>query len=186
MIVSLSRPVRGDAQDGSEHDAGILFRRQRAASLAPFPGASRNSTMSRPMTRAGHHAEVRKRRIAAADAGHAEENLAEVIGLGHLLHFRAGIGDGDEAVADFVRADRLLHPLEKILLEDVGFERAAGLAGDDEERLRQVDLFSMALICAGSVESRTCSSGKPAILPKVTAALRGTGSNRPCPAARCR
>ena len=56
----------------------------------------------------------------------------------------------------FCRADGLLHALEEILLEDVGFERAAGLAGDDEEGLGEVDLVARTtLICAGSVESST-------------------------------
>ena len=65
-------------------------------------------------------------------------------------------------------ADRLLHALEEILLVDVGFERAAGFAGDDEESLREIDFFSTLLICAGSVESRMCSRGKPGACGKVS------------------
>ena len=40
-----------------------------------------------------------------------------------------------------IRAHGLLHALEEILFVDVGLERAAGLAGDDEKRFREVDLF---------------------------------------------
>ena len=65
--------------------------------------------------------------------------MAEVIGLGDLLHFRAGIGDGDEAAAGFICADSLLCTFEKVLLENIGLERGAGLAGNDEESTGQVD-----------------------------------------------
>jgi len=58
-----------------------------------------------------------------------------------LLHFGARIGDGDELAADFIRADFRFHPLEKILLEDIRFERAARFAGDDAKRFLEVELF---------------------------------------------
>src|SRR5215470_4345698 len=41
--------------------------------------------------------------------------------------------------------------------------------------------FSMALICAGSVESRTCISGKPAILPNVMRSTSGQRLEPPMP-----
>ena len=100
---------------------------------------SRNSAHVQAHERAGHHAEVRERGIASADAGQAGENVAEVIGLGDLLHFRAGIGDGDEAAAGFIRADSLLCTFEKVLLENIGLERGAGFAGNDEESFCQID-----------------------------------------------
>ena len=81
-----------------------------------------------------NHAEIRERGVAAADRRQAEEDVAEVVGLGDVLHLRPGVGDGDETVGSAARA------LEEILLEDVGLERAAGLAGDDEERLGEIDL----------------------------------------------
>src|SRR6266481_2934951 len=40
---------------------------------------------------------------------------------------------------------------------------------------------SMALICAGSVESRTCSSGNPLILPKVICRTSGQRLEPPIP-----
>src|SRR5260370_6680601 len=70
------------------------------------------------MDRRGNLAEVRKGGVAAANARHAVEDVAEFIGCGDLLHFGAGIGDGDEAVAGFLRADLLLDLLEKVLLVD--------------------------------------------------------------------
>src|SRR6516164_6521654 len=42
-------------------------------------------------------------------------------------------------------------------------------------------LFSSSLICAGSVESRTCSSGKPATLPKVMRRTSGQRLEPPIP-----
>ena len=85
-----------------------------------------------------HHAEIGKRRVASADAWNAHEDLSELVSLGDALHFRAGIGDGDEAVADFFFADLGFHAIEKILLVDVGFERAARFAGNDADRAAEV------------------------------------------------
>ena len=67
--------------------------------------------------------------------------MQKVVAFGHLLHLRSGVGDRDEVAADFIGADRLLRALEEILFEDVGFERAARFAGDDEQRLRNIDLM---------------------------------------------
>ena len=72
--------------------------------------------------------------------GSPKKMWRKLVAFGDLLHLRAGIGDGDEAAAGLVGADRLLHALEEILLVNVGLERAARFAGDDEERLREVDL----------------------------------------------
>ena len=49
-----------------------------------------------------HHAEVGERRVAAADALHAGEDVAEAVGPRLLLEVRAGIGDGHEAAARLV------------------------------------------------------------------------------------
>ena len=97
--------------------------------------------MSRPMRGGGNHAEIRERGVASADRRQAVENVAEAVALGDLLHLRSGIGDGDEVAARLVRADGLLHALEEILLVDVGLERAAGFAGNDEKRFGEIDLF---------------------------------------------
>ena len=40
--------------------------------------------------------------------GNAVEDMAEAIPLGHLLEFRARIGDGDEAAPGFLGSNRLL------------------------------------------------------------------------------
>ena len=65
----------------------------------------RNFATSTPMNRGRDHAEIRERGIAAADAGHAEENVAEVVALRHFLHLRTRIGDGDEAACRLLHAD---------------------------------------------------------------------------------
>jgi hypothetical protein len=85
-----------------------------------------------------HHAEVRERRIAPADARHAEEHLTEPLALGNLLKRRAGIGDGHEVTAGMRLSDSALHAFLKIFQQEDGLERRAGLARHDEERVRQV------------------------------------------------
>src|SRR5256885_2012473 len=90
--------------------------------------------------RGGNHSEVGKRGVAAANAGHAKENIAERVALCDLLHFRTRIGDGDKAIADFLFTDFLFDSVEKILLIDIGLERAAGLAGHDAQGALEIDL----------------------------------------------
>src|SRR5262249_8469547 len=91
--------------------------------------------------RSGHHTEIREGGVAAADAGNARKNLPEFIALGHLLHFRTGIGYGNEMAADLTRANFRFHAFEKVLLEDIWLKCAAGFAGNDAKRLLQVELF---------------------------------------------
>src|ERR1019366_4235123 len=94
-------------------------------------------------------AEVRERGIASADGWQSIKDVAEAVALGDQLHLRAGICDRDKAAARlvfiFIRAHGLLHALEEILLVDVRFKRAAGFAGDDEERLGEINLLLDAL-----------------------------------------
>ena len=72
--------------------------------------------------------------------GSAEEDLAKAVRFGDFLHVRAGVGDGDETRSGFGGADGLLHALKEILLEDIRLERAAGLAGDDEDGFGEIEL----------------------------------------------
>ena len=88
----------------------------------------------------GHQAEIRQHRIAPADARNAKRDVAEPIAFGDLLQRRSGIGDGDEPRSRLVGADRPLRALEEILLQDIRFERAAGLARHDEKRSGGIDL----------------------------------------------
>ena len=60
---------------------------------------SRSRPTSTPDQRRRDQSEVRERRIAAADARHAEKHLTEPLALGDLLEWRVGIGDGDEVAA---------------------------------------------------------------------------------------
>ena len=71
--------------------------------------------------------------------GKTEKDMTEAARLGHLLHVRARIGDGDEVFPGLCRADNLLHALEEILLEDVRLERAAGLARHDKNCFREIE-----------------------------------------------
>ena len=113
--------------------------------------------------------------------------MAEVVAFGDLLHLRPGVGDGDKAAAGFVGTDGLLHALEEILLVDVGLERAAGFAGHDEKRLREIDLlFDVAdLRRVGRIEDVEAREAG-CLRVGQRRALRGKGSIRPCRAEECR
>ena len=129
------------SQNCAQDRAGILVRRNfRLAGLHHFLGALKKFAEIQPHDGGRDHAKVGKGRVASANAGNAEKDFAEVIALGHLLHLGAGIGDGDEVLAGFILADSLLHAIEEILLEDIWFQRAAGLAGDDAQRFCQINL----------------------------------------------
>src|SRR5205823_1302935 len=82
-----------------------------------------------------NHAEIGKRGIASADAGDAVTNVTEAVGLGGFLQLRTGICDGDETISCTLGAQYCFHPLIKVLLKDIGFERCPGLTGDDKESL---------------------------------------------------
>jgi hypothetical protein len=53
-----------------------------------------------------------------------------------MLHLRTWIGNRNETIPCFLFTDDFLDPCEEILFVNVGFERAAGFAGDDEQRAR--------------------------------------------------
>ena len=115
--------VGADAEDRAEHDAGVLLSRDgRRAGVHHLIRPLEQLRDIDPHHGRRDHPEVRERRITAADARQAEKDVAEAITLGHLLHLRARVRDGDEAVARFLLADDVLHPLEEILLEDVRLE----------------------------------------------------------------
>src|SRR6185437_8275523 len=86
------------------------------------------------------HTKVGEGRVASANAGDAEKDFAEMIALSYLLHLGVGIGDGDEVLAGLIFSYNLLHAVKEILLEDIWFQRAAGLAGDDAYSFRQIHL----------------------------------------------
>src|SRR5262249_18601201 len=71
----------------------------------------------------------------------AEEDASKAVAFGNLLQLRARIRDGEEAPAGFLRADETLDTVKEILFENVGLERRARLARDDEERVSQIDFI---------------------------------------------
>ena len=68
------------------------------------------------------------------------KDVAKLICFRFFFELRSRIGDRNETAAGFLRPDRLLNAIEEILFEDVWLERAAGFAGNDEQRLCQVNL----------------------------------------------
>src|SRR5260370_42558617 len=73
-------------------------------------------------------AKVRERRIAATDAGAAQEDFAKAITFRFLPRFGTRIGNRDEAIAGLSVANYLAGAPEKILLEDIRLEGLARLA----------------------------------------------------------
>ena len=98
----------GDGERDTELDGGICFRRHsRPARPCHHLGGAEQESHVDPGGRGGHQAERREHRIAAADAGIAQEDAAEPLGPGGLLQRRARIGNGDEAAAGLLLAERL-------------------------------------------------------------------------------
>ena len=60
--------------------------------------------------------------------------------FGDLLHFRPGSVMAMKRLPASSAPTVCFDALEEILLEDIGLERAAGFAGNDEQRLREIDL----------------------------------------------
>src|SRR5579859_7889770 len=75
--------------------------------------------------------------------------MQKAICLRDLLHLRSRIGDRDELAAGFRGANSLLGAFKEILLEDVGFERAARLAGNDKQSLGDINQVLKRLHLAG-------------------------------------
>ena len=136
------------------------------AEATALAASSSSFSTFRPASGGRHHAEVRERREASADCGVAVEDIAEAVRLGHLLHLRAGIGDGDEVAARLLRAHGFLHFLEEILLEDVGLQRGAGFAGHHDQRIGQIDLVAGGpdLLRVGGIDD--AQLGKAGLLAK--------------------
>ncbi len=79
-----------DADNRAKNDAGIFVSRDVGA--AGLHHLVRDVEKFRDVDAhdgAGHHAEIRKRGIAAADAGHTEENFAKFVAFRDFLHLRA-------------------------------------------------------------------------------------------------
>ncbi len=130
----------GGSENNSQHRSGIFFHRHAlSASAYHLRRAIEELLRIQSHHSGGHHAEIRKRRVASPDRRTAIENGAEAIGLGPLLHLRSGIGNGDEAAARLIGAHSLFGSLEEVLLEDVGFESAAGFARHQEQRPCDID-----------------------------------------------
>ena len=132
--------LRGRSEDHTQPDPWILRDRNiRLARLHHLFRAIQKLLCVEAHDSRRDHAKIRQRRIASADGGKPVKNVAEAIAFSDLLHLRAGIGDCNEAVARFVGSQHLLHAFKKILFVDVGFERAARFARNNEESFREID-----------------------------------------------
>src|ERR1019366_5595014 len=98
--------VGGGAEDEAELHSGILGRRLLGGGdglgcLGEEPGGFEAGDGG------GNNAEVGQRGVAAADLRVTVKDGTESVGLGDLLHFGAGIGDGEEVAARFFSSDGL-------------------------------------------------------------------------------
>ncbi len=58
--------------------------------------------------------------------------MPEAVGLGNLLHLRAGVCNRYKLLSSIRFTHSILHAIKEVLLEDIGFQRAAGFTGDNE------------------------------------------------------
>ena len=89
-----------------------------------------------------HHAEIRQRRVAPADLRVAIKDVPETVVFPHLLHLRAGIGNGHKMAADIPSPHDTAHLLIKKLLQNVGLECGTRFTRHDHQRLAQVHRFT--------------------------------------------
>ena len=134
--------VRRDSENGAQQHAGILLRWNRfPACSCHLIGTLQEFPYLQTHDRRRNDPEVRKRRIPAADARHAGENGPEFVAFGNRLHFRPGVGYGDEPAAGLRVANLRPHALKEILLEDIRLQRASRFAGDDANRPCQIQFL---------------------------------------------
>ena len=100
---------------------------------------SSNRSTSSPMTAAGTRPKFDSAEYRPPMLFTPGVDVPESLGPRVLLEARSRIGDRDEPARGLVGADRLLHAIEEVRLEDVGLERRARLARDDEQRSREVE-----------------------------------------------
>ena len=182
-IVSLSIPLVGrDAQDrararGRGSPPRARRARRRGACAPPRPAALHVEAHDRR----GHHAEVGQRRVAAADALHAGKMWRKPSARASFSRFEPGSVTATKRLPAS-SPDRLLHAVEEVRLEDVGLERRARLAGDDEQRLARGRSSSRAAVPARDRWSRgRSSSGSPATVPNVSFQTSGQRLEPPMP-----
>ena len=136
-----------------------------------------------PHRRGRHHAEIRQHRVAPADARQPVKDVrGSLRSRAVVFERRAGIGDRDEMLGRLRRRPPPSPRVEEIRLEDVGLERAAGLARHDEQGARRIDLALERgdLRRVGRIE-HDAAPGSPACAPKVSANTSGPRLDPPMP-----
>src|SRR5579871_1197124 len=79
-------------------------------------------------------AKLRKHRETAADGGIARKGFPELIACRFLFERTAGIGNRDEMRAGLSIDFAFARHIQEVVAQDVGFERAARLGTDNEDR----------------------------------------------------
>ena len=131
-----------DAQDEPELQPRILRQRHVGAAVVHhYRGPFEKVIEFHAKAGGGNHAEMGEHGIAPADLRPAVIDRPKALLLGHLLERGTGIGNGHEMPAGLLFTHRFDHAGMKIILEQVGLQGAARLAGDDEQ-------------CAGEIQAR--------------------------------
>src|SRR5262249_29980191 len=170
------------SQDRPQNHARVFSRRNSSrARVDHLFRAVKEAIDIQSHDRARHHAEIGQRGIAPADAGHAEEYVAETILLRDLLQLRTRVGNGDKLRSCLSLFAVFCTRSKKYCLKMLGSCVLPDLLETMNRVLARSSLASVALICAGSVESSTSISGWPNCLPKVTSNTSGQGLDPPMP-----
>ena len=121
------------AQDRTEPGARIVCGWDTGVAGAPHRRCPVEQRVDRYAgERSRNQPEVGERGVSTADLGRALEDTAEAALLGQRGQRRPRIGDRDEVIAGRARAVPL-HSLEEVIEMGAGLDRAARLAGGDEE-----------------------------------------------------
>ncbi len=101
-----------------------------------------------------NEAEFRQDGVAPTDRRHTVKDMSKANLARALLQRRAGVGHRDEMVASPLLALQCDDAVEKVVQEDIGLQRTAGLGGDDEQSIAELDraLNRLDLLRVGAVQ----------------------------------
>ena len=167
-MVSLSRPAFAATPSTSPSITPGLTTgsgRRHAAAIASASVTKRRR--STPITAAGTRPNGDSAEKRPPICGIAEEDAAEPVRLGDLLHLRAGVGDGDEVLPDLVGArPTCAMRSKKYCLKTLGSSVLPDLLATMTSVRARSTRASRLATWAGSVESSTCRSGAPCDVPE--------------------
>ena len=121
---------RAAGENGHRRASAGGIPRPLAAPRAHLPGAAQQLRHVHAQVRGRHDTEVGERRVTAADARIAGEDVPHAPLARFLLQRRAGVRDDQESLPRLTAEGRFRARVE-VVEEDVGLQRGAGLRGDE-------------------------------------------------------